>query len=108
MEIEQETAVRIDVVNRRAHYGMSGMIVQKGHLSRETTGQAQVAGVEPRDVVVPAAHDPRQACVQRGYDPAVVVLLEQVRRKRQVEREPEWRVTAVIHYEDFEQRTIPL
>ena len=106
MEIEQETAVQIDIVNCRADQGMPGVTVQECHLRREPTGQAQIPGIEAGDVVVAGTGDRREASVQRGHDAAVHLLSEEVRVVGQVGRQPQRGITAVVHDEDHELRAI--
>ncbi len=77
MKIEQETAVWIDIANRRADDRMPGMIVQERHLGRKSTRQTEVAGIEAGDVVVAAAGDGREARVERGHDATIAVLPEE-------------------------------
>jgi hypothetical protein len=61
-------------MNRCADQCVTEIVIQKGHLCRKPTGQTEISGVEPGDVLVPAGGDLRQASVQRGHNTPVAAL----------------------------------
>jgi hypothetical protein len=106
METEQETKIRIDIVNRGADDRMVRVIVEERHLRRKSTRPTEVTGIEPGDVIVTAGHDAREAGVERSDNAAIALLSEEPQLVRQIGRRLARWLAAVVNDEYVEPRSI--